>query len=256
MRNFKYLSMKFIRNIVASLYLVWGLVVFIAFMLLMFPFIILIQLLFKGKKVQALSFTCLRIWAKAVAILCLYRIKIKNREVVDTSKSYIYVCNHGSYLDAISVVLAAPQAFKPLGKIEMVKAPIFGILYKKLVVMLDRKSPESRAASVQALKVEIAAGQSIFIFPEGTMNTTDELLGNFYDGAFRIAIETQTPLVPMVLINAKALLPRKAPLQVKPGTITCLFLPPVQVTGFGLEDVERLKATVKAQMAEAILANQ
>ena len=88
------------------------------------------------------------------------------------------------------------------------------------------------------------------------MNTTDELLGNFYDGAFRIAIETQTPLVPMVLINAKALLPRKAPLQVKPGTITCLFLSPIQVNGLGLADVESLKATVKAQMAEAILANQ
>jgi len=248
--------MRIIRNIFASLYLVWGLVVFIAFMLLLFPFIILIQLFFKGKKAQSLSFTCLRIWAKGTAILCLYRIKIKNREVVDTSHSYIYVCNHASYLDAISVVIAAPQAFKPLGKIEMVKAPIFGILYKKLVVMLDRKSPESRAASVQALKVEIAAGQSIFIFPEGTMNTTDELLGNFYDGAFRIAIETQTPIVPMVLINAKELLPRKNPLQVKPGTITCLFLPPVQVNGLDLTDVESLKATVKAQMAQAILTNQ
>ncbi|MFM6954387.1 MAG: lysophospholipid acyltransferase family protein [Sphingobacteriaceae bacterium] len=248
--------MKLIRNIFASLYLVWGLVVFIAFMLLMFPFIIFIQLLFKGKKAQALSFTCLRIWAKGTAVLCLYRIKIKNREAIDTSQSYIYVCNHGSYLDAISVVLAAPQAFKPLGKIEMVKAPIFGIIYKKLVVMLDRKSPESRAASVQALKVEIAAGQSIFIFPEGTMNTTEELLGNFYDGAFRIAIETQTPIVPMVLINARDLLPRKAPLDVKPGTITCVFLPPVPVKGLGTSDVETLKATVKAQMAQAILANQ
>jgi 1-acyl-sn-glycerol-3-phosphate acyltransferase len=60
----------------------------------------------------------------------------------------------------------------------------------------------------------------------------------------------------MVLINAKELLPRKNPLQVKPGTITCLFLPPVQVNGLGLADVESLKATVKAQMADAILANQ
>jgi 1-acyl-sn-glycerol-3-phosphate acyltransferase len=247
--------MKFIRNIFASLYLVWGLVVFIAFMLLMFPFIILIQLLFKGKKAQSLSFTCLRIWSKGVAILCLYRIKIKNREAVDTSQSYIYVCNHGSYLDSISVVLAAPQAFKPLGKVEMAKVPIFGLLYKNVVVMLDRKSPESRAASVQAMKVELAAGQSIFIFPEGTMNTTDKVLGNFYDGAFRIAIETQTPIVPMVLINAKELMPRKAPLLVKPGTITCVFLPPIQVKGLTLLDVETLKATVKAQMAEAISAN-
>lgn len=247
--------MKLIRNIAASLYLIWGLVVFISFMLLMFPFIILIQVLFSGKKAQSLSFTCLRIWAWATAILCLYRIKVKQQEVVDTSTSHIYVCNHGSYLDAISVVIAAPEAFKPLGKIEMVKAPIFGILYKKLVVMLDRKSPESRAASVQVLKKELANGQSIFIFPEGTMNTTNEVLGNFYDGAFRIAIETQTPIAPMVLINARELMPRKAPLQVKPGTITCLFLPPVAVHGLGPNDLEALKAKVKLQMQEAILAH-
>ncbi len=248
--------MKLIRNIFASLYLVWGLLVFVAFMFLLFPFIIFFQLVFTGKKAQSWSFTCLRIWAWGTAILCLYRIKIKQRALVDTTKSYIYVCNHGSYLDAISVVIAAPQAFKPLGKIEMVKAPIFGILYKKLVVMLDRKSPESRAASVQALKVEIAAGQSIFIFPEGTMNTTDELLGNFYDGAFRIAIETQTPIAPMVLINARELMPRKTPLLVKPGTITCVFLPPVAVEGLGPNDVETLKAKVKTQMQEAILAHR
>lgn len=247
--------MSLIRKIFAALFLLWGLLVFVAFMLLMFPFIILIQLIFKGKKAQKYSFVCLRIWAKGVAVLCLYRIKFKNKEQVDTTQSYIYVCNHGSYLDAISVVLAAPQSFKPLGKIEMVKAPIFGTLYKKLVVMVDRRSPESRAKSVDALKTELASGQSIFIFPEGTMNTTPEVLGNFYDGAFRVAIETQTPILPMVLINAKKLMPRAQPLQVKPGTVTCVFLPPVPVVGLGLDDLPKLKEQVKQLMEKHILAN-
>lgn len=247
--------MSLIRKFFAALFLLWGLLVFVAFMLLMFPFIILIQILYKGKKAQDLSFVCLRIWAKGVAILCLYRIKFKHKDSVDTSKSYIYVCNHGSYLDSISVVLAAPQAFKPLGKIEMAKVPIFGTLYKKLVVMVDRRSPESRAKSVEALKADIAGGQSIFIFPEGTMNTTPELLGNFYDGAFRVAIETQTPILPMVLINARQLMPRAHPLQVKPGTITCEFLPPVSVDGLSLDDLPKLKEQVKQLMEKHILAN-
>jgi 1-acyl-sn-glycerol-3-phosphate acyltransferase len=247
--------MSLIRKIFAAFFLVWGLLVFVAFMLLLFPFIILIQLLFKGKKAQQLSFVCLRIWAKAIAVLCLYRIRFKNKEEVDTSKAYIYVCNHGSYLDAVSVVLATPQAFKPLGKIEMVKAPIFGTLYKKLVVMVDRTNPESRAKSVEALKADIADGQSIFIFPEGTMNTTDQVLGNFYDGAFRIAIETQTPILPMVLHNARQLMPRNHPLHVKPGTITCEFLPPVAVAGLTLDELPQLKEQVKQLMEKHILAN-
>lgn len=247
--------MSLIRKIFAALYLIWGLMVFVAFMLLMFPFIILIQILFKGNKAQQLSFVCLRIWAKAVAVLCLYRIRFKNREQVDTSKAYIFVCNHGSYLDAISVVLATPQAFKPLGKIEMAKVPIFGTLYKKLVVMVDRSNAESRAKSVEALKADIAGGQSIFIFPEGTMNTSDQVLGDFYDGAFRIAIETQTPILPMVLHNARRLMPRNHPLQVKPGIITCEFLAPVAVSGLTLDELPQLKEKVKQLMEKHILAN-
>ncbi len=246
--------MKLISRLFSILHMFWCATVFIVMMLIMFPFVILINTLLSGKKAQALSFVCLRIWARVFLILGLFRLVIKNKQYCDPKGSYIYVCNHGSYLDAIAVVLAAPQAFKPLGKKELVKVPVFGWMYRNLVVMVDRSSQESRAKSVELLKADLQKGQSLFIFPEGTMNRGEEPLAQFYDGAFRIAIETQTPIAPMVLINASKLLHRDHPTRSKPGTMTMVFMPPVPVDGYGLDDLPKLKAMVKQLMEQQILS--
>ena len=125
-------------------------------------------------------------------IFIFIKINIRKNPNWDKNKSYIYIGNHGSYLDAPAVILSTPTIFKPLGKIEMAKFPVFGWIYKKMVIMVDRKDKESRAASVAALKAELNAGMSILLFPEGTMNTSELMLKDFYDGAFKISIETQT----------------------------------------------------------------
>ncbi len=246
--------MKLFGRLFSFLLMIWCFIVLAAMMLVMFPFVIAINLIFSGKRAQALSFVCLRIWAGVFLVLGLFRLVIKNKHYSDPKGSYIYVCNHGSYLDAIAIVLSAPQAFKPLGKKELVKIPIFGWMYRNLVVMVDRSSPESRAKSVEALIADLRSGQSLFIFPEGTMNRSDEPLGPFYDGAFRIAIETQTPIAPMVLINASKLLHRDHPTRIKPGTMTMVFMPPVPVAGMVMDDLPKLKQQVKQLMEEQILA--
>ena len=131
--------------------------------------------------------------------------------------------------------------------------PVFGLIYKRIVVLIDRSSKESREISVAALKEDIANGQSVLIFAEGTMNQTDKPLADFYDGAFRIAIETQTPIVPFVMINNRKLLPRKDPLKARPGLITTILLPEVSVGGLTMEDVPALKKQVYDLMEEVIV---
>ena len=121
-----------------------------------------------------------------------------------------------------------------------------------MVVLIDRKSKESRDRSVEELKDDLGRGQSILIFPEGTMNRTDAALAEFYDGAFRLAIETQTAIAPMVILNAKKLLPRNNPLAVRPGLIKCVFAEPVEVKGMTAEDLEDLKAMVYKCMEDLI----
>jgi len=243
---------ELLKRLAAFLFLSWGFLVFITAMILVFPFILLTSVLFKDKKAQDIIFFFLRVWAKAFSVLCYFPVKTIGGTNLKRNKAYIYVCNHNSYLDAIAVLQAIKGSFKPLGKIEMVKTPIFGIIYRRVVVLIDRKNIESRARSVEDLKYNLNLGQSILIFPEGTMNQGDEPLAEFYDGAFRLSIETQTPIVPMVILNARKLLPRKNPMAIHPGIINCVLAEPFEVNGIVERDLQKLKESVYNCMKDII----
>ncbi len=243
------------RKIFGALYLAYGLIVFFAVMLLFLPFIILSTFL-PEKLGSTVPFFFLRCWAFLFSTLSLFFYRVNGADKIDKSKPYIYVPNHGSYLDATAVVFATPTAFKPLGKIEMSKVPIFGFIYRRVVVMVDRSTKESRTESVEKLKVVLQNGISTLIFPEGTMNRTPHVLKDFYDGAFRIAIETNTPIAPFVIINARKIMPRNNPLTVHPGIIDIIFADPIDVSNYKIEDLETLKLRVYKLMEEMILQHQ
>jgi len=230
-----------IRKLIGILYLLYSGIFFFVLMLFVCPFIILATAVFKEKTGRKISFFFLKLWAWGFSIFTLLWFTSKGDDQIDTSKAYIYVGNHGSFLDAVAIVICIPQAFSPLGKIEMLKIPVFGWIYKRLVVMIDRSSRASRDHSVAELRKDLAEGQSILIFPEGTMNKTSEPLNPFFDGAFRLAIETQTPILPFAILNSKAHLPRTDPLLVKPGIIKTSFGEAINVKGMVAEDLEMLK---------------
>ena len=92
-----------------------------------------------------------KLWAIGFITLCGILIFRHNKKSVGDEKAYIFVSNHNSYLDSTGIGWSIPRPFKPLGKIEMTKVPLFGYLYKHAVVVIDRKSPESRAESVKNL---------------------------------------------------------------------------------------------------------
>lgn len=244
--------MSTIKRIFSPVFMIWSIVIFIAAMLFVLPFIFVSSALFRGKKGSDIIFFFLNIWAWIFCVFSFFQIKTRNKSNIDPEKAYIYVCNHNSYLDAVAIVRAIPGAFRPLGKIEMVKIPLFGFIYRKVVVMIDRANKESRAKSVEELKQDLAQGLSILIFPEGTMNRGEVPLTDFYDGAFRLAIETQTPIAPLVIINARNLFPRADPLSARPGVIICIFDKPVEVNGLVTDDLEALKAEVYDKMETMI----
>ena len=221
-------------------------------MIVVLPFIVIVTLN-KGRAGHNAGFLFLRIWGWLVSLFCLFPVRTINRNITDKKKAYIFVSNHNSYLDSVAAVIAVPQSFKPLGKVEMNKIPIFGMIYRRLVIMIDRKSQESRKKCEADLRNELRGGQSILIFPEGTMNRGTNPLAEFYDGAFRIAIETQTPIAPMVITNARHLFPRNNPLHIKPGLITCIFSEAIDVKGLTIDDLPGLKLRVYKIMEDMIL---
>ena len=237
----------------SALHLSYAAIVFILLMLIVLPFVLLSSALLNEATAKRVILFLLRCWSWGFSLLSFFWIRTKNQQIINPKIPHIYVGNHGSYLDAVAVCISIPQYFSPLGKVEMTKVPIFGTIYKRIVVMIDRSSKESRDESVQTLKAAIAKGQSILIFPEGTMNQTDRHLTEFYDGAFRIAIETRTPLMPFVMINNRKLLPRVDVLKAHPGLLTTIFITPISVTGLTLGDLPELKQKVFDLMEETIL---
>ncbi|AFD08408.1 lysophospholipid acyltransferase family protein [Solitalea canadensis] len=242
------------RKVFAVVQLFLGLVAFVVGLIAALPFVVLATLILPGKTGTDVSFIFLRIWALLASLGSLILFKSFNKYKAPENRAYVYVCNHGSYLDSLAVVLGIHQSFKPLGKIEMAKVPLFDIIYKRLVVMIDRSSKESRQRCVEDLKLELNNGMSVLIFPEGTMNKTDQPLTEFYDGAFRIAIETQTPIAPVVIVNSKQLLPRKNPLAIKPGIVKVVYADVVETAGLTMDDLPYLKEHVYQSMEKLLIA--
>jgi 1-acyl-sn-glycerol-3-phosphate acyltransferase len=185
-----------------------------------------------------------------------FLIGIRHHDIYEANeqpnRQYIFVANHISYMDIPPVLLAIHQPIRILGKYEMVKIPIFGWIYRIAVVLVDRSSPEARARSVRALRSALRRNVSIFIFPEGTLNETGEPLKEFYDGAFRLAIEMQTPIKPLIFVATVDRLHYASIFHLTPGPSRVVHLPAVEVDGLTMNDLKPLKQKVYDIMDAAL----
>ena len=134
----------------------------------------------------------------------------------------------------------------------MSKVPLFGFIYRNAVVTVDRSSATHRANSVRILKSVIKKGISIFIFPEGTFNETNQPLKTLYDGAFRIAIETQTPIKPLLFLDTWHRMHFGSVFSLNPGRSRVVFLKEIPVEGLTGKDVEALKQQVAQVMDQKL----
>ena len=243
--------MKLIRKTIHFVYCGYAFLVFVLLMFLVFPFVML-SLLLGNIKGGNLIYQLCRLWATIWYAL----IGIKHQEIYeaphDRSRQYIFVANHISYMDIPPVVLIAHQPVRILGKYEMVKLPVFGWIYRAAVILVDRRNSETRAKSVRALKSALKKHISIFIFPEGTFNETTKPLKDFYDGAFRIAIETETPIKPIILADTIDRLHYKGIFELTPGINRVIYLEEVPVKGLTINDIQSLKGRVYTQMESAL----
>jgi 1-acyl-sn-glycerol-3-phosphate acyltransferase len=222
-------------------------------MLLFFPLFIVASFFGKVKGGNILYEIC-RIWADAWLLL----IGIYHKNIYETphdsSSQYIFVSNHISYMD-IPVIMKAirKQNFRVLGKAELGKIPVFGFMFKQAAVSVDRRNPENRAKSVLTLKSIIKRKISVFIFPEGTFNLTPLPLKEFYDGAFRIAIETQTPIKPILFLDTYDRLNYKSIFSLSPGRSRAVFLEETSTKDLLISDTSYLKEKIYKQMEEGLL---
>lgn len=235
------------RRFFQYVYTIWALLWFVVLMLVILPFVLLSALLGRERGGNAVYRIC-EIWAWAWYVVN----GIRHQEIYEAphnrARQYIFVANHSSYMDIPCVVRCMHQPIRVLGKYEMVKYPVFGIIYRMAVILVDRRDTQRRAESVRNLKAAVHKGISVFIFPEGTFNETDQPLKSFYDGAFRIAIETQTPLKPVLFVDAVDRMHYRGFFELTPGINRVVFLEEIPVEEYTMADMPVLREKVRAAM--------
>ena len=146
-----------------------------------------------------------------------------------------------------------PGQFRPLAKKELLKIPIFGWIARSATIIVDRSSSQSRKKSLDILKQILLDGISVLIFVEGTQNRTSEPLQPFHDGAFRIAVDTQQPLLPIVVQGAGKLMP-PGTIRLSPGLIKIFVGDEIATDGLAADDIPALKEKTRNAML-ALLAS-
>lgn len=218
-----------IKNILGRIWAVWGALVFIPTLLIAVIPIWLSNFIKEPTGTEVFRKVS-NIWMRIFLTLIGCRISIKGREHFAKGENYIVVCNHNSYMDIPLTTPFIPGANKTIAKAELAKVPLFGIIYQRGSILVDRKSEKSRKDSIRKMKEVLQQGLHMCIYPEGTRNKSDAPIGPFHDGAFRLAIDTRKTIIPTLIFNTRKVLPGSSkPFFLWPAHLKMFFLAPVMV---------------------------
>ena len=170
------------------------------------PIIIMFPLLFVSVLKESwypYFFRLARVWAKIILFCMGFYYKLETDQEPESGKSYMFIANHTSMTDIMLMLAIIKNPFVFVGKKELVKIPIFGYFYKRSCILVDRNSPKSRSQVIVSAQEKINQGLSICIFPEGGVPKPEIFLGDFKDGAFRLAVDHGLPIVPMTFGDNK-----------------------------------------------------
>ncbi len=182
-----------------------------------------------------------RTWGRWIICCMGFRIDVDNQAVIDKKKQYMIIGNHTSKLDIMVLLQTIKLPFVFVGKKELAKIPIFGYLFKKSNVTVDRKSMKSRKDVYRQVADYIEKGNSVAIYPEGGIpSDTNLILDQFKNGAFRMAIEHQLPIIPMVYFDNKKKFPYSFDYGY-PGKLRVKILPVIPTNQLSLDDLEELR---------------
>jgi len=187
--------MKLLKYPFWILYRIWFYILVALPILMLFPFLIIS---ISKESWYPYFFKLARLWAKFILLGMGFNYKIDKEQTPDMDKSYMFIANHTSMVDIMLMLACIKNPFVFVGKKELARIPLFGFFYKRTCILVDRSSEKSRKAVFIRAQRRLESGLSICIFPEGGVPDHNIVLDDFKDGAFRLAINHQIPIVPLI----------------------------------------------------------
>lgn len=224
-------------KVLQALHAIYIFLIFAILFIVFFP-LLMVPVIFK--KAHHLTGVFNRWWAHIFFRLTFFPKQLEIHPEIDKKTQYIFCPNHFSYLDIPTMGLNPVNSIF-VGKNDMERIPLFGYMYKKLHITVDRESLKSRYTTLIRSSQAIDEGKNLMIFPEGGIISKEmPKMYRFKDGAFRIAIEKQIPIVPVtipynwIILPDDSLLPKLKKLKV-------VFHKPINTMGMTLEEIDKLK---------------
>ena len=240
------------KNLLARIWAIWGMVAFIiTFLIIFLP--AMVTWLLPGRWGQNIFVIISRIWMNVWLLIVGCPVRVKGREHFKPGKSYIVTSNHNSLMDVPLTSPYIPGANKTIAKSSFAKVPLFGFYYMKGSILVNRKSEKSRRDSFEKMKAVLQQGMHMCIYPEGTRNRSEEPLKKFHDGAFKLAIATNTSVIPTVIFNTRKALPADKKFYFWPTRLRMYFLEAVSPEGL---TTEQLREKVFTVMRDFYVANR
>ena len=228
---------EFAKSIFARVWALWGIISFVAtFLVIFIPS--MISYLIPEPKGQRFFIATAKVWMNVWLRLIGCPLTVKGKEHFEDGKAYVITCNHNTLMDVPITCPYIPGANKTIAKKSFAKIPLFGWFYSKGSVLVDRNSDASRRKSFEDMKKTLANHMHMCIYPEGTRNRTADPLKQFYDGAFKLAIDTKTPVIPCLLFNTNKALPTNRFFYLMPQRLEMHFLQPVAVDNISTKELK------------------
>lgn len=238
----------FLVSIFQRVWFVWVIVVFsVTGLCASLAYFVVFNLL-SGRRAYNCTFFITRWWGRLLLGFSLVRVKTEGMNYLDKSKPYVLVSNHLSAMDIPVCTVSSPVPMSFLAKIEVDKIPFVGYLARNMHVYVDRKTNKGRLESARRMEKHLEEKGSIHIYVEGTRNRTDQILKRFYNGAFRLAIETQTPIAVLTMIGSEKIMTPKGSFRASPAYVRAVWSKPIETKGMTLDNVGYLKSLVREQM--------
>ncbi|MDO5509462.1 MAG: lysophospholipid acyltransferase family protein [Weeksellaceae bacterium] len=234
-----------------ALILLWrGWFIFLAVTGVLFFGILILFFIF-SKKQYPQAYIFLRAWAFYVFYGSGLWIKHLNERRLPSDLQCVIVSNHTSMMDIMLMYILVKKPMVFVGKAELTKLPVFGIVFKKLNIVVDRKDPNSRIKVFRQAAEKIKSGYSICIFPEGGVPEREVELAPFLDGPFAIATMNNLPLAVYSICGMKERLPY-AYFEGGPGEVQVALHPIIQPGSYTRKELEKYKTDVYETILEGL----
>ena len=245
---------KFLLGTLQLLYRIWFYLLVSIPIVILFPVLLLFT---SSERFYPQFFWIARnIWANIILYGMFFRPSVKRHERLEKGKSYMLVGNHTSMMDIMMMLKVSKNPFVFVGKQELGKIPIFGFFYKRVCILVDRSSAHSRTLVYKRAQRRLNQGLSICIFPEGGVpEDSSIILDSFKDGAFKLALAHQIPVVPITFVDNKKRFSYDF-FSGSPGKMRAVVSPFIQTKGMDVKQIESLREDTRSQILSVLVKHQ